>query len=41
MEATSIPRANDQPSKGILPPTANQQQTETAAQTDPVDRTTS
>ena len=41
MEATSIPRAGDQPSRGILPPIVDQQQTETAAQTDPVDWTTS
>ena len=31
MEATSIPRASDQPSGDLLPPTADQQQTKTAA----------
>ena len=37
MEATSIPRASDQPGGDLLSPTANQQQTETAAQTGPAD----
>ena len=40
MEATSIPRAGDQLSRNILPPVADQQQTDTAPQTDPIDRTT-
>ena len=40
MEATSIPCANDQPNGDILPPIADQQQIETAAQTDPADSTT-
>ena len=33
MEATSIPRAGDQPSSDLLPPAADQKQTETATQT--------
>ena len=37
MEATSIPRASDQPGGGLLSPATNQQQNETAAQTEPAD----
>ena len=37
MEATSIPRAGDQPSSDLLPPAADQKQTETATQTEPAD----
>lgn len=40
MEATSIPRAGDQLSEDILQPIADQQLTEIAAQTQPVDPTT-
>ena len=40
MEATNIPDAGDQPNGDILHPTANQQQIETAAQTQPANPTT-
>ena len=40
MEATSIPRAGDQPGGDLLSPTADQQQTGTAIQTEPADPTT-
>ena len=35
MEATSISRAGDQSGGDLLPPATDQQQTETAAQTEP------
>ena len=37
MEATSIPRAGDQPGGDLLSPIANQQQIEIATQTEPAD----
>ena len=39
MEATSIPHAGDQPGGDLLSPTTDQQQTWTAAQTEPANPT--